>query len=155
MPLLVHGEEIDPEVDVFDREAVFVERRLAPLLKEFPSLRVVMEHLSTKVAVEFVRSAAPQLGATITAHHMEFTRTDWLGHGNRAFLCCMPVIKKKEDRHALREAATSGDACFFLGTDSAPHPVARKLGSRRRGWNLQRPGRDRKLRADIRGGGAA
>ena len=127
MPLLVHGEEIDPDVDVFDREAVFIERRLVPLLREFPGLRVVLEHLSTKVAVDFVRSAAPQLGATITVHHMEFTRTDWLGHGNRAFLCCMPVIKRKEDRLALREAATSGDACFFLGTDSAPHSVARKL----------------------------
>lgn len=127
MLLLLHGEEVDPDVDVFDREAVFIERRLAPLLKEFPGLKVVMEHLSTGIAVDFVRSAAPQLAATITVHHMEFTRTDWLGHGNRAFLCCMPVIKRKEDRLALRRAATSGDACFFLGTDSAPHPVARKL----------------------------
>jgi dihydroorotase len=127
MPLLIHGEEIDPEVDVFDREEVFIERRLAPLIKDFPGLKVVLEHLSTKIAVDFVRSAAPQVGGTITPYHLMLNRTDWLGHGLRPYMYCMPVIKTEQDRRALVEAATSGDACFFLGTDSAPHPVARKL----------------------------
>ena len=127
MPLLIHGEEIDPEVDVFDREEVFIERRLAPLIKDFPGLKVVLEHLSTKIAVDFVRAAAPQVGGTITPYHLMLNRTDWLGHGLRPYMYCMPVIKTEQDRRALVEAATSGDACFFLGTDSAPHPVARKL----------------------------
>jgi dihydroorotase len=127
MPLLIHGEEVDPEVDVFDREAVFIERRLAPLLQEFPGLKVVLEHLSSKVAVDFVRAHAPQLGGTITPYHLCLNRTDWLGSGLRPYMYCMPVIKTEKDRRALVEAATSGDACFFLGTDSAPHPVARKL----------------------------
>ena len=127
MPLLIHGEEVDPEVDVFDREAVFIERRLAPLLKEFPGLKVVLEHLSSKTAVDFVRSRAPQLGGTITPYHLCLNRTDWLGSGLRPYMYCMPVIKTEKDRKALVEAATSGDACFFLGTDSAPHPVAKKL----------------------------
>ncbi len=127
MMLLIHGEEVDPAVDVFDREAVFIERRLAPLLKDFPGLKVVLEHLSSKIGVDFVRASAPQLGGTITPYHMELNRTDWLGAGNRPYMYCMPVIKREEDRIALREAATSGDACFFLGTDSAPHAMAKKL----------------------------
>jgi dihydroorotase len=127
MPLLIHGEEVDPEVDVFDREAVFIERRLAPLLRDFPGLKVVLEHLSSKVAVEFVRAHAPQLGGTITPYHLCLNRTDWLGSGLRPYMYCMPVIKTEKDRRALVEAATSGDACFFLGTDSAPHPVVKKL----------------------------
>jgi dihydroorotase len=127
MPLLIHGEEVDPEVDVFDREAVFIERRLQPMLKDFPGLKVVLEHLSSRVAVDFVRSAAPQLGATITPYHLVLNRTDWLGSGLRPYMYCMPVIKTEKDRRALVEAATSGDACFFLGTDSAPHPVTKKL----------------------------
>jgi dihydroorotase len=127
MPLLIHGEEVDREIDVFDREAVFIERRLAPLLKDFPGLRVVLEHLSSKFAVDFVRAHAPQLGATITPYHLCLNRTDWLGSGLRPYMYCMPVIKTESDRRALVEAATSGDACFFLGTDSAPHPVPKKL----------------------------
>jgi len=127
MPLLIHGEEVDPEVDVFDREAVFIERRLAPLLNDFPGLKVVLEHLSSKIAVDFVRAHAPQLGGTITPYHLCLNRTDWLGGGLRPYMYCMPVIKTEKDRRALVEAATSGDACFFLGTDSAPHPVAKKL----------------------------
>ena len=127
MPLLIHGEEVDPEVDVFDREAVFIERRLEPLLKDFPGLKVVLEHLSSKIAVDFVRSKAPQLGGTITPYHLMLNRTDWLGAGIRPYMYCMPVIKTEKDRRALVEAATSGDSCFFLGTDSAPHPVTRKL----------------------------
>jgi dihydroorotase len=127
MTLLIHGEEVDPEVDVFDREAVFIERRLAPLLEDFPGLKVVLEHLSSKIAVDFVRAHAPQLGGTITPYHLCLNRTDWLGSGLRPYMYCMPVIKTEQDRRALVEAATSGDACFFLGTDSAPHPVAKKL----------------------------
>jgi dihydroorotase len=127
MRFLIHGESVDPTVDIFDREAVFIERHLAPMLKDFPGLKIVLEHLSSKVAVDFVRASAPQLGGTITPYHMELNRTDWLGWGNRPYLYCMPVIKREGDRLALREAATSGDACFFLGTDSAPHPVAKKL----------------------------
>lgn len=127
MPLLIHGEEVDPEVDVFDREKVFIERRLIPMIRDFPNLRIVLEHLSSKFAVDFVRAAAPQLGGTITPYHLMLNRTDWLGYGLKPYMYCMPVIKTEADRRALVEAATSGDPCFFLGTDSAPHPVARKL----------------------------
>jgi dihydroorotase len=127
MRLLIHGEEADPAVDVFDREAVFLERRLAPMTRSFPGLKVVLEHVSTKVGIDFVRSAGPQVAATITPHHLELNRTDWLGWGNRPTMYCMPVIKTEADRKALREAATSGEPSFFLGTDSAPHPAAKKL----------------------------
>jgi dihydroorotase len=126
MPLLMHGEDIDHGVDVFDREHVFIDRTLLPLLKAFPGLRMILEHLSTSEAIEVVRSAAPRLAGTITPHHLMQTRTDWLGAGLRPDLYCMPVIKTAAERAALREAATSGEECFFLGTDSAPHPVARK-----------------------------
>jgi len=127
MPFLMHGEEADAEIDVFDREAVFIERRLAPMIREFPGLILIMEHLSSKLAVDFVRAHAPQLGATITPYHLMLNRTDWLGWGLKPYMYCMPVIKTEADRRALVEAATSGDKCFFLGTDSAPHPVNRKL----------------------------
>jgi len=127
MRLLIHGEEADPAIDVFDREAVFIDRHLTPWLKEFPGLKMVLEHISTEKAVAFVRSAAPQLGATITPYHLMLNRTDMLGYGIKPYLYCMPVLKRERDRLALREAAISGDACFFLGTDSAPHPVAKKL----------------------------
>jgi dihydroorotase len=128
MPLLLHGEEAaDPKVDVFDREAVFIERRLNPLARDFPGLKMVLEHVSSKIGVEYVRSAAPWIGGSITPYHMILTRTDMLGHGIRPYFYCMPVVKCEEDRLALRGAATSGEACFFLGTDSAPHPVASKL----------------------------
>ena len=127
MPFLIHGEEVDPEIDVFDREAVFIERRLQKWTKEFPGLRIILEHLSSKAGVEFVRSASPQVGGTITPYHMQLNRTDWLGAGLKPYMYCMPVIKTEKDRQALRKAATSGEACFFLGTDSAPHPVAKKL----------------------------
>jgi dihydroorotase len=127
MRLLIHGEEADPAIDVFDREAVFIDRWLTQWLKDFPGLKMVLEHISTEKAVAFVRSAAPQLGATITPYHLMLNRTDMLGYGIKPYLYCMPVLKRERDRLALREAATSGDACFFLGTDSAPHPVAKKL----------------------------
>jgi dihydroorotase len=118
---------VDPKVDVFDREAVFIERRLEPMTKEFPGLKMVLEHLSSKIGVGFVREAAPQVGGTITPYHMVLTRTDWFGWGLKPYMYVMPVIKTARDRDALRKAATSGEACYFLGTDSAPHPVAKKL----------------------------
>jgi dihydroorotase len=127
MPFLMHGEVTDHDVDIFDREAVFIEHRLKPWVKEFPGLRMILEHLSSKDGVEFVASAAPQVGGTITAYHMILTRTDMLGHGIKPYMYCMPVVKTEKDRLALRKAAASGAACYFLGTDSAPHPVAKKL----------------------------
>src|SRR6476620_5647015 len=127
MPFLMHGEDVDPEVDIFDREAMFIERYLSKWVKQFPGLRFILEHLSSKDGVDFVKSAAPQVGGTITPYHMILTRTDWLGWGLKPYMYVMPVIKTERDRQALRKAATSGEACYFLGTDSAPHPVARKL----------------------------
>jgi dihydroorotase len=127
MPFLMHGEVVDHDVDIFDREAVFIERKLIPLTKRFPGLRMILEHLSSKDGVDFVRSAKPQLGGTITPYHLVLTRTDWLGHGLKPYMYVMPVIKTARDRAALRKAATSGESCFFLGTDSAPHPFARKV----------------------------
>ena len=127
MPLLMHGEDVDHAVDIFDREASFIERYLQVWVKRFPGLRMILEHLSSKTGVEFVRSAAPQVGGTITPYHMMLTRTDWLGWGLKPYMYCMPVIKTETDRQALRKAATSGAACYFLGTDSAPHPMARKV----------------------------
>jgi dihydroorotase len=127
MPFLMHGEDVDPEVDVFDREVMFIERYLSKWTRQFPGLRFILEHLSSKDGVDFVRSAAPQVGGTITPYHLVLTRTDWLGWGLKPYMYCMPVIKTAKDRTALRKAATSGEACYFLGTDSAPHPVAKKL----------------------------
>jgi dihydroorotase len=127
MRFLMHGEVTDPDVDIFDREAVFVEKRLAPWLREYPGLKFILEHVSSKVGAQFVRAHAPQLGGTITPYHLELNRTDWLGWGLKPYMYVMPVIKTEADRQALRKAATSGAGCFFLGTDSAPHPVAKKL----------------------------
>jgi dihydroorotase len=129
MPFLIHGEEADPDIDIFDREAVFIERRLIPMMRDFPRLKLVLEHLTTKVAVDFVRDAGPQIAGTITPHHLQFTRNDLLAFGLRPNLYCMPVVKRREDREALRKAATSGAACYFLGTDSAPHPLGRKIAT--------------------------
>jgi dihydroorotase len=127
MTFLIHGEEADPAVDIFDREAVFIERRLIPMIEDFPGLRIVLEHVTSREGVDFVRAHAPQMGGSITPYHLMLTRTDWLGYGLRPYMYCMPVIKRREDRDALRKAATSGESNFFLGTDSAPHPVAKKL----------------------------
>jgi dihydroorotase len=126
MLLLIHGEEVDPAIDIFDREAAFIDRRLGPLTHSFPELRIVLEHLTTAVAVDFVRAKAPFVAGSITAHHLELTRTDMLGAGLRPDRYCMPVAKTERDRQALRKAATSGEPCYFLGTDSAPHPLTRK-----------------------------
>ena len=127
MPFLMHGEEVGSDIDIFDREVAFIDRRLSKWVKEFPGLRMTLEHLSSKAGVDFVAGAAPQVGATITPYHLNLTRTDWLGAGLKPMMYAMPVIKTATDRAALRKAATSGAACYFLGTDSAPHPFARKV----------------------------
>ena len=121
MVLCVHGEVTDPEIDVFDREAVFIERALAPLLDELPSLRVVFEHVTTQEAVQFVEGAGDSIAATITPQHLHINRNAMLVGGIRPHAYCLPVAKREKHRLALRKAATSGSAKFFLGTDSAPH----------------------------------
>jgi dihydroorotase len=121
MVLCVHGEVTDPTVDVFDREAVFIERVLAPLLRELPELRVVFEHATTEEAVAFVESAGPNVAATITPQHLHINRNAMLVGGIRPHAYCLPVAKREQHRLALRCAATSGSPKFFLGTDSAPH----------------------------------
>jgi dihydroorotase len=126
MPLLVHGESIDPRVDVFDREAVFVRESLAPLVERHPQLRIVLEHVSTAEAVAFVESAPANVAATITAHHLLYDRNAMFTGGVRPHMYCLPVLKRADHRNALVRAATSGNPKFFLGTDSAPHGRARK-----------------------------
>ena len=121
VPLLVHGEVTDPVVDLFDREATFIEQVLKPLLNKFPDLRVVFEHITTADAAAFVRSAGGNVGATITAHHLLYNRNAIFQGGVRPHYYCLPVLKRERHREALVEAATSGSSQFFLGTDSAPH----------------------------------
>ncbi|MGN6468908.1 MAG: dihydroorotase [Rhizobiaceae bacterium] len=121
MPLCVHGEVTDPAIDIFDREAVFIERVLDPLRRRLPELRVVMEHITTKEGVDYARSGGDNLGATITTHHLIINRNAILAGGIRPHYYCLPVAKRETHRLALREAATSGESRFFLGTDSAPH----------------------------------
>lgn len=121
MPLLVHGEVTDPDVDIFDRERVFLERELAPLIERFPRLKVVVEHITTREAVRFVASAPPRVAATITAHHLLMNRNALFSGGMRPHHFCLPVLKREEHRAALMAAAVSGNPKFFLGTDSAPH----------------------------------
>ena len=121
MPLLIHGEVTDAEIDVFDREAVFIDRILGPLLQRHPTLRVVFEHITTRDAAQFVREAGPNVGATITAHHLLYNRNALFQGGIRPHNYCLPVLKREVHRAALVEAAISGSAKFFLGTDSAPH----------------------------------
>ncbi len=124
--LLVHGEVTDPEVDIFDREAVFIERVLQPLRRDFPGLKIVFEHITTAEAAEFVAAGDAGLAATITAHHLLFNRNALFSGGLRPHYYCLPVLKKERHRQALVRAATSGSARFFLGTDSAPHAAALK-----------------------------
>ena len=126
MPLLVHGEVTDPEVDVFDRERVFLDRVLGPLLIRYPRLPVVLEHITTREGVEFVRSAPGQVAGTLTAHHLLLNRNALFAGGLRPHLYCLPVLKRELHRQALLEAAISGSPRFFLGTDSAPHPRSGK-----------------------------
>ncbi|MFN3146081.1 MAG: dihydroorotase [Paracoccaceae bacterium] len=126
LPLCVHGEVTDPAVDIFDREAVFIDRVLDPLRRAIPDLRVVMEHITTKNGLDYVRAAPAGLGGTITVHHLVINRNHLLVGGIRPHYYCLPVAKREEHRLALRAAATSGDPRFFLGTDSAPHVDALK-----------------------------
>ena len=121
MPLCVHGEVTDPSIDIFDREAVFIDRVLDPLRRRIPGLRIVMEHVTTRNGVDYVKSADGGLAATITTHHLIINRNAILAGGIRPHYYCLPVAKREEHRLALRTAATSGDPRFFLGTDSAPH----------------------------------
>ena len=121
MPLLVHGEVTDPAVDVFDKEKVFIERVLAPLVERFAGLKIVMEHITTREAVEFVNAAGSRVAATVTAHHLLLSRNALFAGGIRPHLYCLPVLKREAHRQALVKAATSGNPRYFLGTDSAPH----------------------------------
>lgn len=126
MPLLMHGEVTDPDVDVFDREAVFIERVMRPLRREFPALKVVFEHLTTADGVAYVREAEGPVAATLTAHHLLYNRNALFRGGLRPHYYCLPILKREIHRQALLQAATSGDPRFFLGTDSAPHPRGAK-----------------------------
>jgi dihydroorotase len=122
LPLLLHGEVTDPAIDIFDRERVFIERHLLPLQARFPALRMVLEHITTRDAVEFVSAAPANVAATITAHHLLLNRNALFEGGMRPHNYCAPILKRETHRKALLQAATSGDTHFFLGTDSAPHP---------------------------------
>ena len=126
MPLLLHGEVVDPDVDVFDREAVFIERHLVRLLKDFPRLKIVLEHITTRQAAEFVAAAPANVAATVTVHHLLYNRNAMFKGGIRPHMYCLPVLKREQHRQALVAAATSGNPKFFLGTDSAPHAVGAK-----------------------------
>ena len=126
VPLLVHGEVTDAEVDIFDREAVFIDRHLTPIVERFPALRVVLEHITTREGADFVRDSRSGVAATITAHHLLHNRNALLAGGIRPHFYCLPVLKREPHRQALLAAATSGNPKFFLGTDSAPHARQQK-----------------------------
>jgi dihydroorotase len=126
MPLLIHGEVTDPEVDIFDREKIFIERIFAPLVRDFPALKTVFEHITTADAADFVLASGPQVAATVTPHHLLINRNAIFAGGIRPHFYCLPVAKREAHRRAVRRAATSGSPKFFLGTDSAPHAVERK-----------------------------
>jgi dihydroorotase len=129
LPLLVHGEVTDSNVDIFDREAVFIDKVLLSLVKEFPELKIVFEHITTRVAVDFVLSANENIAATITPQHILLNRNDLFKEGLRPHHYCLPILKVEDDRQAVLDAATSGNAKFFLGTDSAPHERKSKENS--------------------------
>jgi dihydroorotase len=126
MPLLIHGEVTDSTVDIFDREAVFIERTLRGLVRDMPALKIVFEHITTADAVDFVNASSPNVAATITPQHLHINRNAMFAGGLRPHAYCLPVAKREVHRIALRKAATSGSPKFFLGTDSAPHSVAAK-----------------------------
>jgi len=126
MPLLVHGEVTDPQIDLFDREAVFIDKHLVPLRKDFPELKIVFEHITTREAAQYVAQAGKHTAATITAHHLLFNRNALFLGGVRPHYYCLPVLKREVHRQALLKAATSGSDRFFLGTDSAPHATHMK-----------------------------
>lgn len=129
LKLLIHGESINPSTDIFDREQEFIELQLTKILKKFPALKIVLEHISTAHAVNFVKNAPDNLAATITPHHLLFNRNDLLVGGIKPHYYCLPILKRNTDQAALIEAATSGNPKFFLGTDSAPHTVNSKQSS--------------------------
>ncbi len=129
LPILLHGEVTDSEIDIFDREKIFIERHLIPLTLRFPKLRIVFEHITTANAVKFVLAASDNVAATITAHHLLFNRNEMFKGGIRPHYYCLPVLKREEHRLALLKAATSGNQKFFLGTDSAPHAKNTKEAS--------------------------
>ena len=129
MPLLLHGEVTDPQVDVFDREAVFIERHLTRLMRDFPRLKIVLEHITTRQAAEFVAAAPPTVAATLTVHHLLYNRNAMFQGGIRPHLYCLPILKRETHRQALVAAAISGNPKFFLGTDSAPHALGAKESS--------------------------
>ncbi len=126
LPLLIHGEVTDPDVDIFDREAVFIERVLNPIVRHFPALKIVLEHITTQDAADYVRAAPATVAATITAHHLLYNRNAIFQGGIRPHYYCLPVLKRERQRQALVKTAISGDSKFFLGTDSAPHPRSGK-----------------------------
>ena len=129
LPLLIHGEVVDSNIDIFDRERVFIDRVLLPTKEKFPKLKIVLEHITTKEGVTFVAEAQSNICATITPHHLVLNRTDIFREGINPHHFCLPILKKECHRLALVEAATSGNERFFLGTDSAPHPIAAKESS--------------------------
>ena len=129
IPLLVHGEVTSDDVDVFDREAVFIDKVLTPLVKDFPELKIVFEHITTRAAVDFVMGSSDKIGATITPHHILLNRNDLFKGGLQPHHYCLPILKAEDDRQAVSEAATSGNPKFFLGTDSAPHARSTKESS--------------------------
>ncbi|MCX7109601.1 MAG: dihydroorotase [Proteobacteria bacterium] len=129
VPLLIHGEVTDPDIDIFDREKAFIDRELTPIIRRFPTLRIVLEHATTRDAVQFVRESGPSIAATLTAHHLLYNRNALLAGGIRPHFYCLPILKRENHRLALVEAAISGEGKFFLGTDSAPHPMAMKESS--------------------------
>ena len=126
MPLLLHGEVTDADIDIFDREAVFIDRHLGPIVERFPNLKVVLEHITTREGAEFVAAAGANVAATITPQHLLFNRNAMLVGGIRPHLYCLPILKRSSHQQALIQAATGGSGKFFLGTDSAPHATARK-----------------------------
>ena len=127
MPLLVHGEEADPDIDIFDREGAFIDRVLSDwMTRDYPELKIVLEHITTKVGADFVQQAGSNIGATVTPHHLVINRNDILAGGIRPHLYCLPIAKREKHRKALRDAVASGNQSFFLGTDSAPHPINAK-----------------------------
>lgn len=126
VPLLVHGEVTESHIDIFDREAAFIDRHLAPMVARFPELRLVLEHVTTRDGVQFVQDSGPRIGATLTAHHLLYNRNALLAGGVRPHFYCLPILKRESHRQALLDAATGGNPKFFLGTDSAPHPRGAK-----------------------------
>ena len=126
LPLLVHGEVTDPQVDMFDREIVFIDTILSPLIRQFPTLKVVLEHVTTRDGIDFIRNANENIAGTLTAHHLLLNRNAIFQGGIRPHHYCLPVLKREDHRKVLLEAATSGSSQFFLGSDSAPHPRSKK-----------------------------